>query len=230
MDRRLKPESKRKIIRCADAVLQRDGVELFSVRRVADECGCAPANLYRHFEGKDELLLYATLRHLIPYLSELYHIWTTERDCIQTYFSFKQCFAKYAFAEPLLYYNLHFGQASDRMPKIMENSIELFPEIYRPLLPDDLHHYLILPGGIAARHLAVLERCRQCGYITLSPEELRVFNDGMIHLYRGFLDRAAALERVGSDTSFLIQEYSEIHRVLHQPVFTVDFPDLFPAS
>jgi len=51
------PLNKERIVRAALRVVQRDGVELLSMRRVADEIGTAPMSLYRHVTDKRELLL-----------------------------------------------------------------------------------------------------------------------------------------------------------------------------
>jgi TetR/AcrR family transcriptional regulator, tetracycline repressor protein len=44
------------IVDAAFAVLERDGADALSMRRVADELGTGAASLYWHFAGKDELI------------------------------------------------------------------------------------------------------------------------------------------------------------------------------
>jgi AcrR family transcriptional regulator len=45
------------IVAAARALVERDGVEALTMRRVADELGASPMALYRHVRGKDELLV-----------------------------------------------------------------------------------------------------------------------------------------------------------------------------
>jgi AcrR family transcriptional regulator len=45
------------VVSAARAVVDRDGIEGLTMRRVADELGGAPMSLYRHVRDKDELLV-----------------------------------------------------------------------------------------------------------------------------------------------------------------------------
>ena len=59
MTRRGRPPrlSRPAIVAAAQAVVERDGVEALTMRRVAEELGASPMALYRHVRGKDELLV-----------------------------------------------------------------------------------------------------------------------------------------------------------------------------
>jgi AcrR family transcriptional regulator len=45
------------IVAAAQTVVERQGVDALTMRRVAEELGAAPMSLYRHVRGKDELLV-----------------------------------------------------------------------------------------------------------------------------------------------------------------------------
>jgi len=49
--------SRAAIVAAARRLVERDGVEALTMRRVADELGASPMALYRHVRGKDELLV-----------------------------------------------------------------------------------------------------------------------------------------------------------------------------
>jgi AcrR family transcriptional regulator len=49
--------SRAAIVAAAQAVIERDGVDALTMRRVADALGASPMALYRHVRGKDELLV-----------------------------------------------------------------------------------------------------------------------------------------------------------------------------
>lgn len=49
--------SRARIIRAARRIAERDGVEVLTMRRLADEIGTAPMSLYRHVADKREVLL-----------------------------------------------------------------------------------------------------------------------------------------------------------------------------
>lgn len=221
LDNRLKPESKKSIIRCAHEVLLRDGFDEFSIRKVATECGCGVSSIYRHFSSKDELLLYAATRNINSYLKELSSTWKKGENSLYNYFSVEQSFAKYTFTEPLLFYNMYFGPVSHLLDRIFEESKELFPEVYSSMT-EDLLGLLSVSGGIAARNLAMLERCCQDGFLQISAPNLILLNEGLIRMYRGFLDEAILLQRRGENTDELKQMYLVAHRLMHQSFLSAD--------
>lgn len=49
--------SRAAIVAAAQRLVERDGVDALTMRRVADELGASPMALYRHVRGKDELLV-----------------------------------------------------------------------------------------------------------------------------------------------------------------------------
>ena len=51
--------SRRDYIQKAYDLIQKEGIQAVSIRRIAQELGCSSASLYRHFENRDELLYYA---------------------------------------------------------------------------------------------------------------------------------------------------------------------------
>ena len=221
MDNRLKPESKKHMINCAYQILMRDGFDNFSIRKVAMECDCGVSSLYRHFSSKDELLLYAAVRNIHSYLSELSDTWAQENNSLYHYFAVEQSFAKYSFAEPILFYNMYFGPASHLLDHIFLDSMELFQDTYANMI-QDLREILSSPGGIAARNLAMLERCRQDGFLHVSTTELNLLNEGIVRMYRGYLDEAVLLQRGGNSTEDLRQMYLAAHRLMHHPFISED--------
>ena len=221
VDNRLKPESKRNMILCAHQVLARDGFDEFSVRKVASECGCGVSSLYRHFSSRDELMLYASIWKIPSYLSEVSDTMQAGQNSLYHYFRIEQSFAKYSFAEPVLFYNMYFGPASHELDRIFLDSLELFQDSYS-FLTKELKGILSVSGGISARNLTMLERCRQDGFITLSSADLIRLNDGIVRMYRGFLDEAVLCQRRGEDTHELEQRYLDAHRFMHQRFLAAD--------
>ena len=219
MDRRLKPESKKAIIRCAYQVLRQEGVEQFSIRQVAKACGCAVSNIYRHFSSKDELILHAGLLYVYPYLQEISGGWNYEEDSLQRYLRVEKTFAKYSFAEPLLFYNMYFSNVSKNLDGILQDSMGLFEELYQDM-PQDLSRMLSVSGGFSQRNLAMLEQCRADGFLDIGQEQLAVLNNGVVQMYRGFLDAAVASRRQGETTDTLREQYLQAHWMIHQRFFT----------
>ena len=73
-------------------------------------------------------------------------------------------------------------------------------------------------GGIYGRNLAMLEICHKDGFLSISKEELPLFNNAVINMYRGFLDRAIVMKKRGMDISTIVESYLEAHKMLHRPI------------
>ena len=56
--------SRRDYIQKAHEIIQQEGIQAVSIRRIAKEMGCSSASLYRYFDNVSELLYYAELRIL----------------------------------------------------------------------------------------------------------------------------------------------------------------------
>ena len=69
--------SKANYIPAAYDILSRDGVPAVTIRRLAEELRCNSANLYRYFDGLDELIIYASLKYLKSYINEVQQIYVT---------------------------------------------------------------------------------------------------------------------------------------------------------
>lgn len=54
--------SKKDYIRKTQGIIQAEGRESASIRRIAREMGCSSTSLYRYFENQEELIYYADLR------------------------------------------------------------------------------------------------------------------------------------------------------------------------
>ena len=52
-------------------IIERDGDDDLSIRRIAKELGCSSAALYRYFNSKSELMYYVSLNTLEDYIIRL---------------------------------------------------------------------------------------------------------------------------------------------------------------
>ena len=221
MDNRLRPESKKHIIRCAHKVLLRDGAAHFSIRQVARECDCSVAGLYRHFSSRDELLVYASLMSLDSYYKTLAETVKPNQSSISNYFEVERIFAKHSFTQPELFYNIYFSMPEGRCDEILFDSFNLFENSPEELFKIQFGKSFI-GGGIFGRNLAMLEICHKDGFITINKEELPLFNECVVNMYRGFLDMAIVMKNRGEDISTIAENYLEAHRLLHQPIISLE--------
>lgn len=221
MDNRLKPESKKRIIKCAYAILQRDGIEEFSIRKVASECGVSPAGIYRHFSSRDELLVYASIFFLESYFKQLDELSTKDLNSLEKYFEIEKIFTNRSFSEPEIFYNLYFGVDESQFDDIFVKCFELIdpsPEYYFKYQ----FGKSFINGGLVGRNIAILELLYDEGYLKIEKEDLKCYNRIIVNMYRGFLDAAITKKRNGLDTYELASQYLQSHRLLTKGILRSD--------
>ena len=63
--------TRKEYIQRVHEIIERDGCNDISIRKIAEELGCSSAALYRYFENKSELLYYVNLQTLESYIIRL---------------------------------------------------------------------------------------------------------------------------------------------------------------
>lgn len=124
----LKGLTRRDYIEKAYEIIQNDGIEYVSIRRIAKELGCSSASLYRHFESLSELLFYAELRTLKSYINELNNAEKTWENVWDIYVGVWDCYSRQAFLHPEAYNLLFFTFNNIKLKNSYIEYYEMFPE------------------------------------------------------------------------------------------------------
>lgn len=175
--------SKENYISKAYEMLEKEGVESITIRRLADELGCNSANLYRYFQGLDELILYASLKYLRDYIHEVREIFHTVKDSLQLHFTVWECFARYTYSNPEIFNNLFWGKYSHQLEQIIQDYYEIFPEEMAGM--DSYMSGILLSGDFDYRDYLMVARCVEAGLFT--EQQAKFLNTVTMNLYRGFL-------------------------------------------
>ncbi|ADK15839.1 MULTISPECIES: TetR/AcrR family transcriptional regulator [Clostridium] len=187
-------------IDAASKIMDEEGVQSITIRKVADMAGYNSATLYNYFENLDELILYASIRHLREYTFSLSQYINALHDNIDKYYEIWKYFCKYSFSNPEIYNNIFFVKHSNSISNIIEEYYSIFPEELgdhsENLLP------MLLKSNLYERNLALLKIIADNGY--LKPECLNDLNQMTILLYQGMLNKILNDEQTSS-----VEECSE---------------------
>jgi AcrR family transcriptional regulator len=103
--KRTDPLTRAEIAKAALEMVDRDGVDRFSMRRLADELGVTTMAVYHHFENKAEILQAAADQVWI----EVFASFETEGDPVERIFHRHSDVTPYAFASPTTEDAIHFA-------------------------------------------------------------------------------------------------------------------------
>ena len=89
--------SKREYIRTTQEIIQKEGRDAVSIRRLAQEMHCSTANLYRYFNNQQELLYYAELTRHSDYVRRLNEAEKNWKNIWDFYVGIWDCYCREAF-------------------------------------------------------------------------------------------------------------------------------------
>ena len=101
-------------------IMEKDGAEDLSIRRIAKELGCSSAALYRYFNSKSELMYYVSLNTLEGYIIRLNQAEKTWRGVWDIYVGVWYCYSQEAFRHPKDYNRLFFEHTNEYLGGAMK--------------------------------------------------------------------------------------------------------------
>lgn len=114
-------------------LIEQEGLENLTVRKIASSAGYNSATLYNYFQDMEELVVFASIGYLKDYISELERALTPELNARQRYRTIYEVFSKACFSRPELFYGLFYGKYKTRLKSVIS--------VYYDLFPDELGHH-----------------------------------------------------------------------------------------
>jgi len=179
--------AKRKYIEAAYELLERDGVEGVSIRKVAERVGCSSAALYRHFPDISKLTAVASIRFLRDYFEDARVLSKVELNPLELNLQLWECLAFYSFRDAGVYENLFFGSDAGALyPEAVKEYMELYPEDLEGL--KGFMYEMFTDATIEDRDGILLGRAVENGMLSEKSAEYLCKVDS--YLYRGVLAAA----------------------------------------
>lgn len=204
----LNPDRKIKYIQITSEILEEEGIEGVTIRKVADRAGCTSAVLYKHFENKEHLIMLASTRFLEGYITEFMKQ-TVRKDItsIQMDLILWKCFIYEAFKNRPYYELMFFSEHKDMLEDCVYEYYQLFPEVQRKF--DGFTASIIFSNNLSEREFIRLRRAANAGLITLENASLlgrlavAVFN-GIFTQYAGLSMSEVEIQFAADDCYNLI--------------------------
>lgn len=186
-------------------VINNEGVDQVSIRRVAARAGYSSATLYLYFEDLNELISLSSMFYLRNYVREIFETGAKDRSTEETYRYTWDAFCRHALNKPDIYLNLFFGPNSESLDEMVSEYYELFPgeleDIPAPLLD------MLKAGNLFERTKTVLvPYAKELG---LSEEETELANTITVAYFRSLLERASLQELTEEDKQTYTEEFLE---------------------
>lgn len=196
-------DTRKKYVLIAIKIMEEEGIDALSVRRVANEAGCTCAVLYRHFDNKRDLMMVAAVKFLQPYIKRNMIDWNRDDlNFIQKNLMDWKTFIDDAFWNKP-YYELFFSDPRE------DNLYEYMLEYYR-LFPSEMVKFdgftgaVILNTNVQDRELICLRRAANKGFISMENADLLSRLDAAV--FDGLFSRCPSSKDEGDTIQTLADE------------------------
>lgn len=170
-------------IAAAKQIIEKEGVESVTIRKVADIAGYNSATLYNYFQDLDHLLFFASMNYLKDYAFDLQNYIAGSKNALDRFISIWKCFCYHSYNSPKIYYTIFFDKYSDSLNDAVKAYYSMFPEELGKQSLDLMP--MLLEKNIYARGLTLLEACAEEGII--KRNNLEQINEMILLVYQGML-------------------------------------------
>ena len=140
--RYFKDLSRRDYIDKAFEIINSEGAESLSIRRIAKAFGCSSTSLYHYFKNLDELIYFSYLVYLDEYLKDLNSHESEWKDIWEIHIGIWECYCRTAFRHPKAFNAIFFSETGRKLPEDFSpyGWPAAFPAVlYFPMLSAGLH-------------------------------------------------------------------------------------------
>ncbi len=186
-------------------IVDEEGIEAASIRRVSTTAGFSSATLYLYFEDMNELITMSLISYLSDYISDVLESTPVDEDPESEYRRTWELFCKHAFAHPSLFLHLYFGPQSDKLDSIAEKYYELFPE--------ELQHAsgrmfdMLAKGNLRERNRVLLNAFADD--FGLNEHEVEIANDLTVAYFQSFLQKASTKALTEDELAVAVHRFME---------------------
>jgi AcrR family transcriptional regulator len=164
-------------------IIEEEGIENITIRKVADLAGYNSATIYNYFGELSHLIFFASMKFLKPYTKALPEYMSHGKNPLERYLLLWECFCKFSFKNPHIYFAIFSSDLGDKPHKMMQEYYEIFPNDLLNI-PEDLIP-MILESNISERDRMALEKCIDAGLI--KKENAAKVNEMNLLVWQGML-------------------------------------------
>jgi len=172
-------------IRAAREIIQEEGIEKVSIRKIAALTGFNSATMYLYFPNSDALITMALMSYLEEYCRRLADDMPLMRTSEEVLMHTWEVFCGYAFAYPQIFHHIFFTPHTVPLEETMDAYYRLFPEQLENI--DGHVSDMLQQGEITERSMAVLwPAAVERGF---SREEAEMINSLIVCYFREMLEQ-----------------------------------------
>ena len=177
-------------VEATNDIIEKDGLESVTIRKIADIAGYNSATLYNYFENLEHLVFFASMKYFKEYSLGISDYIKDTKDELEALLKIWEFFCKHSFSKPKIYYNIFFSKHKDKLKETINEYYDIFPEEFGQ--HTDQINEMLKGKNIYERNKIILQPLINSGYI--KPEDLEIINDIIVYTYQSLLYNIVVLE------------------------------------
>ncbi len=175
-------------IRAAREIIDEEGIDKVSIRKIASITGMNSATMYLYFPNADALITMASMGYLEKYCRTLAADMPLMKSARDAFIHSWEVFSSYAFAYPQIFNHIFYGQHSVPLGDIVDEYYRLFPSHLENI--GGSVSEMLRGGTLEERSWRVmLPLCEEEG---ISEERARLMNELTLCYFRELLEERCA--------------------------------------
>jgi len=188
-------------LEATNKIIDEEGIDGVTIRRVASMAGYNSATLYNYFKNLKHLIFFASMKYLKDYAQNLYSYTKDSKNSIEKYLNVWKCFSYYSYQRPEIYNLIFFGEFSH---STINDSMKTYYSIFPEELGEESKQFLpmLLEDNIHLRDYKLLKAAVEDGFI--KEDDIRDINEMNVLIYQGMLSRM-----INKKNSYTVEEAVE---------------------
>lgn len=170
-------------IEATEKVIEEEGVENVTARKIADLAGFTSSTIYNYFEELNHLIFFGSLRFLDDYITELSHYIEKEEEPMEKYLSSWECFCKHSFNNPQIYNIIFISNLGSEPNELLKRYYKIYPNDLLKL-PEEVK-MLVMENDLSKRSKGMISSAFE--NVNLSDDTLDTLTDITILMWKGML-------------------------------------------
>ena len=185
-------------ISSARDIIEEEGFENLSIRRIAEKAGFHNSTIYFYFSDADLLIALASVRSFAEYSRELADLSRQPGTDYDAFFRIWYFFCRQAFDKPNLFHQFFFGKYQDNLTDILNHYYEMFPE--EKLEYSQAIEEMYYAPNFRERCLSILRPLQNMPDTRIDEKNLDMANDIIIYTFQGLLEKKRSDPAADADT------------------------------